>query len=65
MPGRPSPFEGYDAPRAWEVGTNDWAEYVPLVILFGLPTLIAAVVIAMILAELAKRLLVPKGGPTV
>jgi hypothetical protein len=53
MEGRPSPFIGYDDPRAWEAGSGDWAMYLPLVILFGLLSL----PILLLLAMIAKRLL--------
>ncbi|GAA1666404.1 hypothetical protein GCM10009830_10080 [Glycomyces endophyticus] len=57
MPGRPSPFIGYDDPRAWETGSRDWAMYVPLVILFALLSLPLVLLIAMIATRLTKRLL--------
>lgn len=62
MEGRPSPFIGYDAPRAWASGSNDWATYLPLVILFGLLSLPMALILAMLATNLTKRLL--HGKPT-
>jgi hypothetical protein len=53
MDGRPSPFIGYDDPRAWAAGSGDWAMYLPLVILFGLLSL----PILLLLAMIANRLL--------
>jgi hypothetical protein len=62
MEGRPSPFIGYDDPRAWAPGANDWLTYLPLVLLFGLLSLPIALFIAMLATRLAKRLL--HGKPT-
>jgi hypothetical protein len=56
MEGRPSPFIGYDEPRAWEAGAGDWGGYVPLVVLFGLTSLPMVLIVAMIVTHLAKRL---------
>lgn len=59
MEGRSSMFIGYGEPKAWAPGASDWAGYLPLVILFGLLSLPIVLLIAMILAKLAKRLLTP------
>jgi hypothetical protein len=56
MPGRNSPFIGYDEPRAWGAGASDWGVYVPLVVLFGLLSLPLVLVVVMVLTSLAKRL---------
>jgi hypothetical protein len=56
MAGRPSIFTGYDQPRAWEPGSNDWGVYVPLVVLFGLLSLPLVLAVVMAITALAKRL---------
>ncbi|MQM26042.1 hypothetical protein [Glycomyces albidus] len=63
MEGRQSPFIGYDRPRAWAAGSNDWAIYLPLVILFGLLSLPIALFLAMLAAKLGKRLLHGRSTP--
>jgi hypothetical protein len=62
MEGRPSPFTGYDEPRAWAAGANDWGTFVPLVVLFGLLSLPAALVVVMLLAKLCKLVLTGGSG---
>ncbi|RRS00415.1 hypothetical protein [Glycomyces terrestris] len=63
MPGRPSIFIGYDIPRAWAAGSADWAQYLPLVILFGLLTLPLVLLVAMIVTKLVKLLLHGRAAP--
>ncbi|GAA2304940.1 hypothetical protein GCM10009853_072490 [Glycomyces scopariae] len=59
MEGRPSPFIGYDDPRAWEPGAGDWATFIPLVVLFGLLSLPLLILLTMI----ARRLLLGRSRP--
>jgi hypothetical protein len=65
MEGRSSMFIGYDEPRAWAAGSLDWAVYVPLVVLFGLLSLLPALLVVVILAELAKLVFLPREAPEV
>ncbi|SDC95291.1 hypothetical protein [Glycomyces harbinensis] len=68
MEGRASVFIGYDEPRAWAAGSNDWTQYIVLVVLFGLLSLPAALVAVMAVKALVKGVgkLVkrPAGPPT-
>lgn len=67
MEGRASIFIGYDEPRAWASGANDWTQYVFLVVLFGLLSLPMVLVVVMLFNALVKgvRKLVrrPAGPP--
>jgi hypothetical protein len=63
MEGRNSLFTGYDEPRAWAAGSDDWGVYVPLVILFGLLSLLPAFLLIAILTRLAKLVLFPPEAP--
>jgi RsiW-degrading membrane proteinase PrsW (M82 family) len=65
MDGRSSMFTGYDEPQAWAEGANDWAVFVPLVILFGVLSLPLVVLAYMILAKLCKLVFLPKDAPKV
>lgn len=65
MDGRPSMFTGYGEPRAWAAGANDWAGYIPLVVLFGLLSLPLVILVYMILAKLAKLVFLPPDAPKV
>lgn len=65
MGGRPSMFTGYGEPRAWAAGANDWAGYIPLVVLFGVLSLPLVVLVYMVLAKLAKLVFLPPDAPKV
>jgi hypothetical protein len=65
MDGRTSMFTGYGEPRAWAAGANDWAGYIPLVVLFGVLSLPLLVLVYMVLAKLAKLVFLPPAAPKV
>jgi hypothetical protein len=63
MEGRSSMFTGYGEPRAWAAGADDWAGYLPLVILFGLLSLPLVLLAVMIVVKLAKLVFLPREAP--
>lgn len=65
MEGRASMFTGYGEPRAWAAGADDWAAYVPLVILFGLLSLPLVLLVVMVLVKLAQVVFLPREAPKV
>jgi hypothetical protein len=65
MEGRSSMFTGYDEPRAWAAGSDDWGAYIPLIILFGLLSLLPAFLLIAILTRLAKLVFLPREAPEI
>lgn len=63
MEGRASMFTGYDESRAWAAGSDDWAVYVPLIVLFGLLSLLPAFLLVAVLTRLAKLVFLPREAP--
>lgn len=65
MEGRDSIFTGYGEPRAWAEGSNDWAGYIGLVVLFGLLSLPLVLLVVMIVTRLFKLMFLPRDAPKV
>jgi hypothetical protein len=63
MEGRSSMFTGYGETRAWAAGADDWAGYLPLVILFGLLSLPLVLLAVMVVAKLARLVFLPREAP--
>ncbi|GAA2130347.1 hypothetical protein [Glycomyces algeriensis] len=63
MEGRSSMFTGYGEPRAWAAGADDWAGYLPLVVLFGLLSLPLVLLAVAVVVKLAKLVFLPREAP--